>query len=59
MDRKDERVIAAQRETTAQQDATIRHLRDLVDREAEERRRLIAILTDRRSWWRRWFRIAR
>jgi hypothetical protein len=31
-------------------------LRDLVDREAGERRKLIAILTDRRPWWRRWFR---
>jgi hypothetical protein len=53
-----ERVIAAQRETIAQQDATIRHLRDLVDREAEERRWLIAALTDQRArpWWRRWLR---
>jgi hypothetical protein len=25
-------------------------------RDAEERRRLIAVLTDRRPWWRRWFR---
>jgi hypothetical protein len=34
------------------------HLRDLVDREAEERRRLIAALTDQRArpWWRRWLR---
>jgi hypothetical protein len=33
-------------------------LRAQRDREAEERRRLIAVLTDerRRPWWRRWFR---
>jgi hypothetical protein len=24
--------------------------------DAEERRKLIAILTDRRSWWKRWLR---
>jgi hypothetical protein len=42
----------------ADRDATIRHLRELVDREAEERRQLLALLTDQRSrsWWRRWFR---
>jgi hypothetical protein len=53
-----ERVIAAQRETIAQQDATIRDLRARLDAEAEERRKLIAILTDQRvrPWWRRWFR---
>ena len=53
-----ERIIAAQRETIAQQDATIRDLRARLDREAEERRALIAILTDqrRRPWWWRWFR---
>jgi hypothetical protein len=53
-----ERVIAAQRETIEQMDATIRDLRARLDRETEERRQLIAILTDqrRRPWWRRWFR---
>jgi hypothetical protein len=51
-----ERIIAAQRETIAQQDATIRDLRTRLDAEAEERRKLIAVLTDRRPWWRRWFR---
>jgi hypothetical protein len=37
---------------------TIRDLRQRLDREAEERRQLIAILTDqrRRPRWRRWFR---
>jgi hypothetical protein len=37
---------------------TIRDLRTRLDREAEERRALIAILTDQRArpWWRRWFR---
>lgn len=53
-----ERVIAAQRETIAHQEATIRDLRSRLDAEAEERRRLIAVLTvDRRPpWWRRWLR---
>jgi len=51
-----ERVIAAQRETIAQQDATIRDLRARLNAEAEERRKLIAILTDRPPWWRRWLR---
>jgi hypothetical protein len=53
-----ERVIAAQQATIAQQDATIRDLRARLNAEADERRRLIAILTDdrRRPWWRRWFR---
>jgi hypothetical protein len=39
-------------------DATIRDLRARLDREAEERRQLIALLTDQRArpWWRRWFR---
>lgn len=40
----------------ADREATIRDLRHRLDQEAEERRRLLAILTDRRSWWRRWFR---
>jgi excisionase family DNA binding protein len=42
----------------AEREGTIRDLRTRLDAEAEERRRLIAILTDdrRRSWWRRWFR---
>jgi hypothetical protein len=40
----------------ADQAAMIDDLRHRLDAEAEERRRLIAILTDRRAWWRRWFR---
>jgi hypothetical protein len=43
----------------ADKDAVIDDLRHRLDRETEERRRLIAILTDQRSqapWWRRWFR---
>jgi hypothetical protein len=42
----------------AEQAATIRDLRTRLDAEAEERRKLIAILTapERRPWWRRWFR---
>jgi hypothetical protein len=51
-----ERVIAAQRETIAQQDATIRDLRSRLDSEVAERRQLIAMLVDRRPWWRRWLR---
>jgi hypothetical protein len=53
-----ERIIAAQRETIEEQGATIRDLRARLDAEAEERRRLIAILTGpaRVAWWRRWFR---
>jgi hypothetical protein len=61
-----ERIIAAQRETIEQQDATIRDLRARLDaesaerrREVEERRQLIHLLTDQRArqpWWRRWFR---
>jgi hypothetical protein len=39
-----------------EQAETIRDLRHRLDRETEERRSLIAILTDRRPWWRRWFR---
>jgi hypothetical protein len=35
---------------------TIRDLRHRLDSEVDERRRLLALLTDRRSWWRRWFR---
>jgi hypothetical protein len=46
---KSERVIAAQQETIARQDATIADLRARLDS-------LMALLTDRRPWWRRWFR---
>jgi len=37
---------------------TIRDLRHRLDSEVEERRRLLAMLTDQRTrpWWRRWFR---
>jgi hypothetical protein len=42
----------------AEQAETIRDLRHRLDAEAEERRRLMALLTGpaRVSWWRRWFR---
>ena len=40
----------------AEREVTIRDLRSRLDREVEERRHLIALLTDRRPWWRRWFR---
>jgi hypothetical protein len=51
-------VVAERDRTIARQDDTIRDLRSRLDREAEERRMLMAILTDqsRRPWWRRWFR---
>jgi hypothetical protein len=40
-----------------ERDETIRDLRTRLDHEAEERRKLTAILTGpQRSWWRRWFR---
>jgi hypothetical protein len=40
----------------AAHEATIADLRARLDSEAEERRRLLALLTDRRPWWRRWLR---
>jgi hypothetical protein len=40
-----------------ERDETIRDLRTRLDAEAEERRKLTAILIGpRRPWWRRWFR---
>jgi len=41
-----------------EQAETIRDLRHRLDSEVEERRRLLALLTDQRPrpWWRRWFR---
>jgi hypothetical protein len=50
-----QRVLEERERTIAAHEETIRHLRGLL---ADERRRLIAILTDdrRRPWWRRWFR---
>ena len=52
------REIELLRERVAVDAETIRDLRTRLDREAEERRQLIAILTDqrRRPWWRRWVR---
>jgi hypothetical protein len=44
------------RALVAEQRETIRDLRARLDAEAEERRTLIAMLVDRRPWWRRWFR---
>jgi hypothetical protein len=41
----------------SEREETIRDLRARLDAEAEERRRLTAVLTGpRRPWWRRWFR---
>jgi hypothetical protein len=46
------------RERIADQAETIRDLRARLDSEVEERRRLLALLTDQRvrPWWRRWLR---
>jgi hypothetical protein len=53
-----ERIIAAQKVTIAQQAETIRELWVRLAAEAEERRRLLALLAGpaRVPWWRRWFR---
>jgi len=52
-----ERIIAAQQVTIEQQAESIRHLRDLLEGEVAERRRMMALLTGPRApWWRRWFR---
>jgi hypothetical protein len=55
------------RETITAHEATIADLRARLDQaaierraerqqEADERRRLLALLTDRRPWWKRWLR---
>ena len=50
--------VQALHRVIAEQAETIRDLRHRLDSEVDERRRLLALLTDqsRRSWWRRWFR---
>ena len=53
------RGLLAERDRLVEEQASaIRDLRTRLDREAEERRMLMALLTDqsRRPWWRRWFR---
>jgi hypothetical protein len=60
------RALLAERERlVAERASAIRDLRERLDRadqwvaaEVEERRRLLALLTDQRTrpWWRRWFR---
>ena len=52
------RALLAERGQLVQEQAeTIRDLRTRLDSEAEERRRLMALLTGPRApWWRRWFR---
>jgi hypothetical protein len=58
------RQLLAERERLVDEQAeSIRDLRARLDQEAEERRRmteerrqLMNMLTDRRSWWRRWLR---
>jgi hypothetical protein len=63
--RKNEGILAAQRETIDHQAATIADLRETIrdlrarlDLEVGERRQLIALLSgpERRPWWRRWWR---
>jgi hypothetical protein len=49
-------LLAERDRLVAEQAATIRDLRTRLDSEVAERRTLIAMLTDRRPWWRRWFR---
>ena len=49
-------LLAERDRLVAEQAETIRDLRARLDREVDERRQLIALLTDRRPWWRRWFR---
>jgi hypothetical protein len=51
-------LLAERNRLVTEQAETIRRLWERLDAEAEERRRLIAVLTDQRSrpWWRRWFR---
>jgi len=51
-------VVVERDRTIARQDDTIRDLRCRLDSEVDERRRLLALLTDQRlrPWWRRWFR---
>jgi hypothetical protein len=51
-------VVVERDRTIARQDDTIRDLRHRLDSEVDERRRLLALLTDQRlrPWWRRWFR---
>lgn len=48
------REIELLREQLGECRETIRDLRTRLDADAEERRRLIMLLTDRRPWWRRW-----
>jgi septal ring factor EnvC (AmiA/AmiB activator) len=55
--------VAALQQLIESQDATICDLRATIARQredlrqaTEERRRLLAMITDRRPWWRRWLR---
>ena len=49
--------VAALHARIAEQAETIRDLRNRLDQEVEERRRMLALLTGpQRPWWRRWFR---
>jgi hypothetical protein len=50
-------LLAERGQLIEEQAETIRDLRTRLDSEAEERRRLMALLTGPRApWWRRWFR---
>ena len=49
------RLLAERERLVEEQAAAIRDLRARLDAEVAERRTLIAMLVDRRPWWRRWF----
>jgi hypothetical protein len=48
--------VAALREVIERQDATVADLRATIRVITDEKRALMALLTDRRPWWRRWLR---
>lgn len=49
-------MLEGMRQLLMEREETIRDLRVRLDRESEERRKLLAVLTDRRGWLQRWFR---
>jgi hypothetical protein len=49
-----QRLLDDRERTIADLRESIRDLRQRLDAEVEERRKLIMLLTDRRPWWRRW-----
>jgi hypothetical protein len=51
-----QRLLDDRERTIADLRESVRDLRQRLDAEVEERRKLIMLLTDRRPWWRRWLR---